>query len=500
MLQLTQVSGTFFVDNANLTLSDDNTNVFNLASGVAYIDVADTRTFTVNQGGYDNTTVLVGARNNQVFADGSTVVYNNGGSVIETDANFPYGNLIVSGATAPTPETAGSGTIHISSDLTVNATTFNLTSGANSSTLYMQDITANANYVTGAEEVVGLIARDLTGYDGSSTITYNNDATTVDFGDNGDVNDLTEFALDVRPANSAEINNFDATRDVNRSIKVYHKSNETATFNLAYGFAPEEDPSSVANLQNLRMKENSATDSEKITGGAGYERDFASTPFRSVYQTGLTFGGDNGQITGDLASVNRNNVIFLRGGPAIFISIRDGRWSNPATWDELEQPGPEDIAVVRDNVHVGYVRANDNFTGTETDYLTTNFGVSAAQEFVGKAVVDGAYNRDPSDPDSEEATLLFGGNGTYQFNPRDLTTVGYLPDNSLDIIGNGGGLVLEELNGAITSPVPISTPDATANNFNAGFVVYNGATVIINGNALNNSSQILNDGKVQINN
>ena len=62
--------------------------------------------------------------------------------------------------------------------------------------------------------------------------------------------------------------------------------------------------------------------------------------------------------------------MILRAGPTIFYSIRDGRWSNPATWDEGAQPGDNDVAVIRHTVHSGYTRASDGYALPELHPLT----------------------------------------------------------------------------------------------------------------------------------
>lgn len=227
-------SGSFNVtgNGGDLTLAGGGSSFTVEANG--NITLADSRTFTINEGGFVNGQADVALRNNMVFDDASTVVYNNGGNVVNTNSTNGYGSLVLQG-TAQGSENANS-TIYVSEDFYVNDNDFDLATGANTSgTLYMTDETGDAVYANNTE-LIGTMARTVSGTSG--TLTFNNAYTSIDFL-NGGVGTNTEIALDVRP--SAEsygagvlLTDFRTNTDVDRSLKVFNNGT-SATMNIAYG-------------------------------------------------------------------------------------------------------------------------------------------------------------------------------------------------------------------------------------------------------------------------
>ncbi|MCK5740924.1 MAG: hypothetical protein KAH48_01800, partial [Chlorobi bacterium] len=70
----------------------------------------------------------------------------------------------------------------------------------------------------------------------------------------------------------------------------------------------------------------------------------------------ISLAGIVSDDTGELDEITTNQYLFLSGAATSFITIADGRWSNPATWDEGAQPTPADVAIVKHTVHVGFRR------------------------------------------------------------------------------------------------------------------------------------------------
>lgn len=219
----------------------------------------------------------------------------------------------------------------------------------------------------------------------------------------------------------------------------------------------------------------------------------------SIYLRGIVQDGDGTAQTGQLAEIAQGGVLFLRGGPAIYITVNSGRWSNPDTWDEGEQPGPDDMAVVRHTVHAGYVRQNDNFATDENVRLDQiNTGQTTEDAFVGKVLVDDTYAFDNPADYTGIATLMLGGDKTYQMNPNDtdMVDVGWGQYE----FTNPGGFELEASSAPFTNlEQSEANSGTTANDVTNGLVIFAGATLIVDGNASSNDNQVNNLGKVVIN-
>lgn len=486
-------SGTFNAtgNGGDLTLAGGGSS-FTVADA-GNITVGASRTFTINGGGFVNGEATVANRNNMNFDDASYVVYNNGGDVVNTNETNGYGSLVLQG-TAQSSENANS-TIYVSEDFAVLDNDFTLATGANTSgTLYMTDDTGIASY-TNDTELIGTMARTVSG--SSSTLTFNNEYTTVDFL-NGGIGTNTEIAIDTRPSadtdyTGALITDFDAATDVDRSLRVYNNGTG-ATMNIAYGYRESEidDPT----LDNtLRFREDiGGNESEKVSTGEIYSRDIDGPNWNSVYLRGIVQEGDNSAPTGQLAQIAEGGVLFLRGGPAVYISVNSGRWSNPDTWDEGEQPGPEDMAVVRHTVHAGYNRPDVDGIQPDEDTRLATFGESTNTAFIGKIILDETYAGIAA---TEAATLILGGDKTYQTNPSD---------TDLDAAGwgegefaNAGGIEIEGTNNFTTLPVDQAETEGNGNDYNNGMVIFAGATLFIDGNVIVDNNQWNNSGSVELN-
>lgn len=481
---VTVTSGTFFVNDGDLILAAGNSKSFTLVNDPTNnaIIVASGRTFTVNGGGFVNQAV-VGTRTNMDFADGSAVVYNDGGQVVGTDVSNPYDDIFVTG----TAVGAESTTININGDVNVYDNNFDVASS--SATVHMLNSAANANYGSGIE-IAGVMSRDLDGT--TATYTFNNEATTVDI-DAGSAN-VSQVALDVRPATNNS--DYDAVRDVNRTINFYYTSSDTFTANILYAYqdgtvGADENPTGGADYENtLRGREDlGGTNTEKIATGTAVERNNTTSPFKTVYIQDIRRNGDTGGPT-VFAQVANGGLVFLRGGPTTFISINDGRWSNPGTWDEGEQPGPEDIAVIRDNVHIGYERSVDGFTTDEDVHISGFTNYTDKSTIAAEIIIDEDYVGNTDD----QATLLIGGNSNVGINENTAFPA---------LIPNAGSISVEPNGSAAVEGFDVTETDglSTGNTiYNAGLVVFAGSTFLIRNDITIDNNFLYNGGTIRVDN
>ncbi len=378
----------------------------------------------------------------------STVIYDGiaGQSVVSTLVASPYSNLILKTAakTAPAAGIVLAGNFRLQDA--------NLDMATPGGTLYMTDDLATADYgavgeTIGSEfEVVGKMKRDV----GSSTafLTFNNDSTRLAI--NNPVN-VDDFTLDVTPNYTATGEwDYEVDNDIKRRINFdYTVTGTDWAVEMQYGFKLTEAPTGkfddVAYLSSLRMREILAdASSEKVSTSEQPDRNNGSNDndnFRAI--TLATIRGTGGAVAPQsaLAEVADNHGLFLRGGPALFISVRPGRWSNPATWDEGEQPGATDRAAIRHNVHIGFTSNVDGYSIDEDIVIAqkgpspyTDKSTIAAEILINDKFDDTALR-------SDKATLIVGASSNV-----GLTE---LPANSslAALIPNHGGIIVNQFFG-----------------------------------------------------
>lgn len=171
------------------------------------------------------------------------------------------------------------------------------------------------------------------------------------------------------------------------------------------------------------------------------------------------------------------NELLLRAGPVIFASIRNGRWSNPDTWDEAREPSPLDSVLVRHTVHAGWRR--DGIDG-----LTANGQIP--ESFPDQLAASITIINPASDPEVTGTfpSLLFGNNSAN----ADATS----PAGDLWATPAGVGIV----NNNPATTQPSGDPDVFDINATAtGGTLYNGLIFY----STSRSSQfefIRNDGQI----
>ncbi len=478
-------SGTFYVANGTLNLNASSSVTF---QSEGYLDVASSQTFYVATD-IDNQLVADGtsARNNTVYADDSWAIFDDV-DIEETDENFPYGNLEVRATSASvTIEDGGSDRVFLSNNLAVNNNSLNLL--PNSSTLTMLDPDATPSYDDATTEVVGMMARRTNG--SSNTLTFNN--SQMLFAVSSGSGSVSEIALDSRPGNTNS--DFDEDKDIRRTVDLYYDATDNFVGQMRYSYLPTEATDLAGtNEQDLRFREDLGSgNTEKVATGFALERDFADAELRWVEIDGIRRAGDGtGQTL--LAEVNNPGTLFLRGGPTTFISINSGRWSNPNTWDEGEQPGFRDEAVVRHTVHIGYQRTIDNNSTDENIRLDQqNAGnTMATTGIASRIIIDGAYDDYSTNP-SELATLLVGNNVEVRV-VEDIVAGGFPDSGKLEMRAKQG----PDNDGLITDNTPTGITVTNGNaEYNRGLVVFAGSTFrILNGSVVENTVE--NEGDIEV--
>lgn len=319
----------------------------------------------------------------------STVTYNGAIDqlVMPTIASNPYGNLVLDNGNKEGGSASYGYDFHLCNNFTINATGGNFDiykDNANPGKLFMQKVDASVTY-GGNQEVVGSMNRvtDVTARD----YTFNNAQTKLSLVD--DVNNPESYELLILPGNNLNTM-FDEEKDVNRNVTVdytqdaVNNGNFKMSLQIAYLKNETTGWSGVDYTEdNLRFWE-ANTAVEKI--GTGFEPDRTASDAPAVGDFGTVKvveieKATAGALPNDIDKFFASNDILLRTGPTIFYSIRDGRWSNPNTWDEGTWPKENDAAELRHMVYVGIPgpfasTAAEGNTTPESD--ATRYGAAGA--------------------------------------------------------------------------------------------------------------------------
>lgn len=187
--------------------------------------------------------------------------------------------------------------------------------------------------------------------------TFNNAQTQVTFA----VAPSTYFTINSQP-NTIPQNNggFNVAYDLKRCVTIDYDGTNGVISTLKVGYVGgDKDAGFTANEANLRFEEawgTNPTDRHKVTGGAGVATNSGGLDPRYVQlvsnpSLGLKLNNPtNGGTTYELA---KGSNIVLTAAPLQFIAINNGRWTNPATWDEGAVPSPNDNALIRALVYAG---------------------------------------------------------------------------------------------------------------------------------------------------
>jgi len=382
---MTVTSGTFAI---NGNTSADSVKIatgglLNLTASAGKINMAASTNLLVN-GNFKSS-----ATDNLLFDPASTVTYNDGAEILVTSLGNSFGNLKLQ-KTEKNPL----GDIYVGTNFTLTGADLNMnqTGSANNviSTLFIKTPSAtNVIYGTGLMtdmwQVEGKMNRTIGAGAQNIALVYNNNATKITMTTPG----LADLTLNVTPnATAAEIGgDYLASTDVERSIALEYGSQSGWVITMSYGYTNSE----AAGLDQalLRYREVlTATTSEKVaTGLSLIPSPSVAGSWGSLTLRGI-IPGDN---TGSLAQVKSGDNLFLRSAPVTFITIADGRWSDPGTWDEGVQPAPTDNTEIKHTVHVGFEGGADAGSGPGQIEERTNWaGANALAQSIVIDNVNGA--------------------------------------------------------------------------------------------------------------
>lgn len=367
---------------------------------------------------------------NTTYDVSSIMHYNGAGTqnVVPTIAGNQYGNLWLDGDKVVGGNTCGTGQdVYVANLFALAGGNFDVY--ASSSKLVLTDPSKLAVYndavahttsnnaagseVIGAMRILGSTAQQMvTG----TAYRFNNDQMLATFA-SGTFADGNYFQITNRP--SVNPYQFAAATDVNRKITVDYTVPGFVTNIQASYLASETGTWGAAAApygeNSIRFWESTSSFIEKVATGDTYNRSQAGTLHAVAY----------GKIEQSAAAVDgvadkyftTGSDLVLRGGPTTFYTIRDGRWSNPDTWDEGVQPGASDNAEVRHTVHAGYTRvAVDNYQLAEQHPTTLAANI----------VIDAPSVGYPN------ASLIFGGGGVASGDVNNffLSPAGTITNNS----------------------------------------------------------------------
>lgn len=371
-------TGTFNVPTGGVATANQTTTVGN--SGSAVMTLSPNSTFA-NAGNFTN---LFAAGTNLNFDCSSVFIYSGASTqtIQSTVESNPYGNLWTRNAS----KTAG-GDVFVCTQLDVAGGNLVMNPGSVIGTTdYLMTVknstTGNVVYSGATQyETIGRIRRYVTGSTGN-TIEMANPGNSIVVTQQG-ATPVTSLTMRNYPQSSVVFGGlYDNTRDVQRST-TYEFGPTTATFKstVAVGYQAADIPGTWGpnvTQGTLRHQETLNPLIEKMGTGFAYSRTTTGTAtWASISLPGYT--STTGSIANGLANFTSGHHILLRGGPSTFISINNGRWSNPGTWDENAEPTPLDSVIIRTNVWAGVTRTTanggDNYSTPEKYPTSLSSGV-----------------------------------------------------------------------------------------------------------------------------
>jgi hypothetical protein len=417
----------------------NNNGAFQLASGTT---VFMNGNFTQTGG-----TITFDCASNFHYSGGAQTILGNG-------ANFAsYGNLFLDGTGA---KTAG-GNVNVCNNLSVSQEV-DMAPGSNDYILTMLNTggSATASY-SGNVEVRGKFRwQNLST---GTNYTFNNAYTKVTFS-----TAPTWFQLDVRQQTTpTNLNNFQNTTDIKRSITANFSGTGTISSLSLYYEDSDKDNSFNGDETKMRFAEgysNAANHQKLVRAGATYTRNVSAAP---KY---VTYSGGSGPGINLIASSGGGTVYELSDGsnilltttPMTIISVTNGRWTNPGTWDVGLVPTADDDVEIRHVVWTGIDQAvfgGSAWADDEVDGSASGDAGAAANRITiantsGAALVIG--NQDPTMGTGERIfrTRLVAVSG--------YSTPGIFNENSTANSGDGDGSSATGLNGIWVRPSGQFTP------------------------------------------
>jgi hypothetical protein len=323
--------------NVTFTNFANTSGTFQLASGTT---VYLTGSFTQAGG-----TISFNCTSNFHYSGAAQTILGNG-------ANFAsYGNLFLEGTGA---KTAG-GDVNVCNNLTVSQEV-DMAPGGNDYVLTMLNTngSATATY-SGNEEVRGKFRWE--NMSAGTDYTFNNANTRVTFSAVP-----TWFQLDIRQNTApTNLNNFSLTTDIRRSVTANFSGSGTISSLRIYYEDSDKDGSFTGDENKLRFAEgysNTANHQRLVRQGATYTRNITA-PKNVVYAGGSGPGIDLIAAAGGgtINELSNGSNIVLTTTPLLIVSITNGRWTNPGTWDVGYIPSADDDVEIRHVVWTGIDQA-----------------------------------------------------------------------------------------------------------------------------------------------
>jgi len=423
--------------NVTFTNFANTSGTFQLASGTT---VYLTGSFTQAGG-----TITFDCASNFHYSGAAQTILGNG-------ANFAsYGNLFLEGTGA---KTAG-GDVNVCNNLTVSQEV-DMAPGASDYVLTMKNTngTGTATY-TGNEEVRGKFRWE--NMSAGTDYTFNNANTRVTFSAVP-----TWFQLDIRQQTApTNLNNFNTATDINRSITANFSGTGTIS-SLRIYYEDTDKSGFTGDETKLRFAEgysSTANHDKLVRRGATYTRN-TTAPKYVVYAGGTGPGIDLIAAAGGgtINELSNGSNIVLTTTPLLIVSITNGRWTNPGTWDVGYIPSADDDVEIRHVVWTGIDQAvfgGAAWADDEVDGSASGDAGAAANSITIANVSNAALvigNQDPTMGTGERIfrTRLQTVNPSY---PAGIFNLNTTPNT-----GDGDGTSATGLNGIWIRPTSQFTP------------------------------------------
>ncbi len=330
-----------------------------LAGSTAIVDLDATEEMFIT-GAFTN----AGDGTNLSFDCASTVTYNGTTAnqlILPTITSNPYGILTLTSSSKRGGTATYGNNVEICGNFSLSGG--NLDMVTNGGYVNMLDQTSTATYA-GLNEVVGAFRRQYT-TTATGPYTYNNSGTLLTFTEAPDA--AGYYQLFVEGSNNPR--QFDNSTDVNRTITPTYASLGNFTHTIQAAYLATELPGTWATdlgEANLKFFESDNSAIEKVAG-TSYTRTPAGAGFGLLSLGDISNG--TGAVDGNVEKLfTSGNDLVLRASNTM-ISIANGRWTNPGTWDEGRVPNDADNVDIRTLVYVGI---DGPFAGTDATGNTTS--------------------------------------------------------------------------------------------------------------------------------
>ncbi len=342
----------------SLALDSENA-ILDMAEG-SHLNVQGTITNNAT-----NPTNLVLNNNN----NGSTITYAGGQVALATVASNPYSNVVIGSYVDL------GGNAYVAGDMTLNSgslfSTLKKGSGAMPGSTDINDYykivftEEDANLVTGSGtcgEVRGIVARSA--WNTSTTYSFNNVATSLRFG--VDPTTGQEAGFFVLPGTEPDYRDntwptasigtgIGQIHIINRFIQPYVQNGPVtiAAGTLSMGYTTgERTAAGFEDGKGYRTFEGESTTNADLLS-TGDEAQDANNCFYVAQATGVTSFGE--AAYSNLASnvAVGSQLLITQNAPALITSVRNGRWSDPLTWNTGTQPISSDFVELSHKIWTG---------------------------------------------------------------------------------------------------------------------------------------------------